>query len=279
MEEAQDPQSFLEFEHSGWQESVDEYERRFAPLTRQTIPTILRALGPIEGARVLDVACGPGDLARALRSEGAEVTAVDFSLAMLDRARERSAGAAVTYVHDDAETLGQLDDGSFDAVTMNYGILHLGRPSRAVRAARRVLRPGGTFAFSCWQQPDRAQGFAVVLDAVAEVGAAAHDVPHGPNFFAFSDDETIVRTLVDAGFADVTIREVDQTWELDDPATLFSAFAEGTARTGGMIRRLTDDDRAAVRSVAERLAAARFAGTDDRLRVPMPAKVASATVA
>jgi ubiquinone/menaquinone biosynthesis C-methylase UbiE len=62
-------------------------------------------------------------------------------------------------------------DGSFDAVTMNFGILHLSEPQTAMAQARRVLTPGGRFAFTAWIDEGNAAA-KIVEGAVAE-----HAVP------------------------------------------------------------------------------------------------------
>lgn len=278
MEEAKDPGSFRDFEYSGWEASVDEYNNAFSPLTRQTIPTIIDAVGDLNGKRVLDVACGPGDLASALAAKGAIVSAVDFAPAMIERAQRLSTQSNVDFVVDDAEVLSKFEDASFDAVVMNYGILHLGRPLAAIKAAARVLKPGGKFVFSCWQDASKAKGFAIILDSVKEVGAVAEGMPHGPNFFTFSDDDNIKSALSQAGFGEVTIRNVEQTWELKDGQALFSAFIDGTARTGGMLRKLAPADRDAVRELAVQMAEAIYTNEAGELSIPMPTKVASGTI-
>lgn len=276
MDEAKDPEQFYEFELSGWQKSVDAYADKFSPLTRQTIPTILKSLGSIDNAKVLDVACGPGDLARELARSGANVTAIDFSPSMLERARSKSSDD-IEFKIDDAETLENFQDSMFDAVVMNYGILHLGRPSRAIQAARRVLMSGGKFVFSCWQNPTKAQGFSAILDAVSATGIAPQGVPHGPNFFEFSDDQNIRSAVAAAGFVKVDIHDVNQTWELPDGETLFNSFLEGTARTGGMLRALSPKDRGLVKDEVVKSAKDRFLNSSNSLTIPMPAKVAVAT--
>jgi geranylgeranyl pyrophosphate synthase/SAM-dependent methyltransferase len=95
------------------------------------------------GFRVLDACCGTGDLAVAAEGEGGIVTGLDFSGEMLERARRKS--ASVTWVQGDAMTL-PFDDGSFDAVTVGFGVRNLDDLEAGIRELRRVLRPGGRLA-------------------------------------------------------------------------------------------------------------------------------------
>jgi demethylmenaquinone methyltransferase/2-methoxy-6-polyprenyl-1,4-benzoquinol methylase len=96
------------------------------------------------GDRVLDAACGTGDLALAVAEAGAgEVVGVDFSPRMLDRARRKS--PAIEWVQGDMLAL-PFPDGSFDAATVGFGVRNLADLERGLRELRRVLRSGGRLA-------------------------------------------------------------------------------------------------------------------------------------
>jgi ubiquinone/menaquinone biosynthesis methyltransferase len=105
----------------------------------------LAHVGP--GGRALDVCCGTGDLALALRQaigEGGEVVGLDFSEAMLDEARAKSAARAaeVEWIQGNALEL-PFEDASFDAATVGFGIRNVVDLPRALAEMRRVVRPGG----------------------------------------------------------------------------------------------------------------------------------------
>jgi demethylmenaquinone methyltransferase/2-methoxy-6-polyprenyl-1,4-benzoquinol methylase len=102
------------------------------------------------GDRVLDVCSGTGDLALAAVAEGGHVTAVDFSEAMLERARRKS--AAVEWRRADALAL-PFDDSAFDAVTIGFGLRNVEDADRGLRELRRVLRPGGRIGILDATQP------------------------------------------------------------------------------------------------------------------------------
>lgn len=100
--------------------------------------------------RVLDVACGTGDLTRAFADAGAaSVLGVDFTPEMLDIARARRLHAkrapsrpTIEYRQGDATAL-DLPDASFDIVSIAFGLRNVSDPARALAEFRRVLRPGG----------------------------------------------------------------------------------------------------------------------------------------
>ena len=95
------------------------------------------------GDRVLDVCCGTGDLALAARAAGGEVTGLDFSEPMLERARRKA--PEIEWIEGDALALPYAA-GSFDAVTIGFGLRNLANPERGLAELRRVLRPGGRVA-------------------------------------------------------------------------------------------------------------------------------------
>ena len=103
--------------------------------------TIAAAVRP--GDRVLDACCGTGDLAVAAERTGAVVTGLDFSPAMLARARRKS--STIDWVEGDLLAL-PFADGSFDAATVGFGVRNVTDLNAAVSELRRVLRPGGRLA-------------------------------------------------------------------------------------------------------------------------------------
>ena len=92
------------------------------------------------GTRVLDVATGPGTIAGVAAARGADVVGLDFSGAMIAEATRLH--PAVAFREGDAHAL-PFDAASFDAVVMNFGLLHLARPETAMAEAHRVLRGDG----------------------------------------------------------------------------------------------------------------------------------------
>ena len=102
---------------------------------------VLEAVDP--GDRVLDVCCGTGDLALEARRVGAQVVGVDFSKAMLARARRRE--PAIEWIRADALAL-PLADSSFDAATIGFGLRNLDDLDRGLRELPRVLKAGGSLA-------------------------------------------------------------------------------------------------------------------------------------
>lgn len=102
-----------------------------------------KALGPLAGKRVLDLACGTGEISRMLLALGAEVTGVDFAEPMLERARCKHQGAAFKGHLADVENLSLEEDDTYDAVINRHLVWTLTDPHAAFAEWFRVLKPGG----------------------------------------------------------------------------------------------------------------------------------------
>jgi demethylmenaquinone methyltransferase/2-methoxy-6-polyprenyl-1,4-benzoquinol methylase len=108
--------------------------------TRKWRRLVADAVGAAPGQRVLDIAAGTGTSSQAFADRGADVVACDFSLGMLQVGRRRL--PRMPFVAGDAMSL-PFDDGSFDAVTISFGLRNIHDPSAGLREMRRVTRPGG----------------------------------------------------------------------------------------------------------------------------------------
>ena len=106
---------------------------------------LVRHLGPADGRAVLDLACGTGVVSHLLDDLGFRVTGLDWSEAMLDRAKAKAGERArqIAFHLGDAERLME-DDESFDVVVTRHLVWTLVDPAAAFAEWRRVLKPGGT---------------------------------------------------------------------------------------------------------------------------------------
>jgi len=140
--------------------------RHFAPLEALTTPCAARLVkfaGVAKGTRVLDLGCGTGVVAVTAARLGARVKAADLTPQLLERARENSllAEVEVEWFEADVEAMPFADE-EFDIVLSQFAHIFAPRPEVATREMLRVLRPGGTIAFSTWP-PELLVGRAMAI--------------------------------------------------------------------------------------------------------------------
>lgn len=259
------PADFSAFEHEGWERVAQAYDTYFSDLTAQSNHAMLEALRVGRGTRFLDVASGPGYLAAAARRRGADVAGVDFSFAMVEKARRVFPG--LEFRIGDAEDL-PFPDESFDAVGVSFGMEHFQHPERALAEAFRVLQPGGSIAFTVCAAPEKAVGIGMVLKAIEKHGTTDVHVPPGPPFFRFSDWGESRHALLEAGFVQPEVREVDQTLVLHAPDTPFHALVRGGVRFAAMLHAQTPAALALIERAVAHDAQAYLTDAGE-LRIPM----------
>ncbi|MCH2137081.1 MAG: bifunctional demethylmenaquinone methyltransferase/2-methoxy-6-polyprenyl-1,4-benzoquinol methylase UbiE [Phycisphaerales bacterium] len=117
---------------------------------------VVKLLKVGSGDRVLDVACGTGDLSEAAALAGADaVLGIDFTPEMLEIARVKAARLkcnAPEYRQGDATAL-ELPDGAFDVAMIAFGIRNVSDPAAAVGEFARVLVPGGRLGILEFSEP------------------------------------------------------------------------------------------------------------------------------
>jgi SAM-dependent methyltransferase len=130
---------------------ADFYDARAGrAVTDPATAALLDLAGDVRGRRLLDVACGPGRVARELARRGARVTGLDISAALLAKARayEEREPLGVTYVQGDA-TAGRVLEGQvFDGATCNYGLSDIDDLDGLLATVARLVTAGGWLVFS-----------------------------------------------------------------------------------------------------------------------------------
>jgi SAM-dependent methyltransferase len=119
--------------------------------TAMAAPRLVRFAKVQRGAKLLDVGCGTGVVALAAARVGAKVSGIDLTPELVARAKENASlsGVEIPFQEGDVEAL-PFEDGAFDVVVSQFGHMFAPRPEVAVREMLRVLKPGGTIAFSTW---------------------------------------------------------------------------------------------------------------------------------
>lgn len=186
----------------------------------------LRLVGARPGARILDVACGPGTLAVLAAAEASHVTALDFSPEMIGLLRERLAAGGITNVEaivGDGLAL-PVADASFDAAFSMFGLMAFSDRERGLHEIHRALIPGGRVAISSWLPMNEVPLLAAVFAALRD---RMPGLPQGDLKAPLGTAEEMRAELEGAGFHDAAAHRVAFALEYADPA----AFTASMLRT------------------------------------------------
>ena len=174
-----------------------------------------RALAPVAGERVLDLAAGTAVSTVELARDGAWCVAADFSLGMLRSAR-RQGRTSVPLVAADALHL-PFPDGAFDAVTISFGLRNLVDPIAGLAEMARVTRPGGRLVVCEFSTPTWPV-FATVYQnyLMRALPAIARKVSSNPEAYvylaesirAWPDQAGLAARIAEAGWSEVSWRNL-----------------------------------------------------------------------
>ncbi len=182
-------------------------------------------------SRVLEVAAGTGVVTRALASvlpERVSIVATDLNQPMLDQASALGTTRPVEWRQADAMRL-PFQDGTFDAVVCQFGVMFFPDKTQALSEARRVLRPGGVLVFNVWDRIEENEFADTVTAALASVFPEDPPrflarTPHG-----YHERSRIEQDLASSGFSAppeiVTLAARSRAKSPRDPAI---AFCQGT---------------------------------------------------
>jgi ubiquinone/menaquinone biosynthesis C-methylase UbiE len=137
---------------AAWDAIAATYAKDVTPFFARYGEEAIRLASPPPGARILDVAAGPGTLTFLAARDASRVTAVDFSPKMIDELRTRAKLENAANV--DADVMDAQDlrfpDATFDAAFCLFAFMFFPDRARAFRDLYRVLRPGGKAVVATW---------------------------------------------------------------------------------------------------------------------------------
>lgn len=214
------------------------------------------------GQRVLDVACGAGQLSLPVARAGAVVTGVDIATNLIEQAKSRAveAGLAIEFEEGDAEAL-ELPDGSFDLVFSLIGAMFAPRPDRVASEFLRVCRSGGRIAMGNWTPG----GF---IGQMFKLTAGHVPPPPGmPSPVLWGDEET-VRARFGTGLSDLKLsRKLYAIHYPFQPSEVVEFFREFYGPTNRAFAALDESGQAALRKALEAHWSAANLGGSNETRV------------
>jgi ubiquinone/menaquinone biosynthesis C-methylase UbiE len=250
------------------------YDEFFVPaLFGQWPPHVLDAANVRLGARVLDVACGTGVLARTAAARvgpAGAVTGLDVNPGMLAVARRHAPG--IEWREGRAEAL-PFAEASFDAVLCQFGLMFFDDRLGALREMLRVLRPGGMLAVAVWEAQARAPGYAAMAGLLRRLFgdevAVSLDAP-----YCLGDIRALRALLAEAGLAKAEVRTIDGVARFPSIADWVRTDIKGWT----LADRINDEQLARLQDKAGRELRA-FVGPDGAVAFAHPAHVATAVKA
>ena len=269
----------------GWEQVAPAWERnreRVFETFRSSSEWLLRAAEIGEGATVLELAAGPGEtgfLAADRVGPSGRVISTDVAPTMVEAARRGAEARGLGNVEAvvmDAQKL-DLGDDAVDAVICRLGMMLVADPTRAFAEVRRVLRPGGRFAYTTIGVPDQNQWMGVMMWALVENGhqlGAEDPFAFGGPFSLASPDRN-VELLLAAGFDDAqadVLGGVFRFESADDYWNIQTTLAEPVRVA---IETMDDEQAAAVRSTLDQMLAP--FGVDGGLALPTQVVTSVAT--
>ncbi len=220
-----------------WDQVADAYVADTVPFFEQYANYALDLAMLPHGSRVLDVASGPGTLALLAESRGYQVTAMDFSQAMLEHLRAR---VARTRAEDIQVELGdghalRYERASFDATFSMFGLMFFRDRAAGLRELNRVLRPGGRAIVSAWTPAESVPTLRALYRAIRGVMTG---LAFGDGEPPLSDPAKMRREMLSAGFHNVVVQEVSFEHVSPDVDTFWDSMSRGSVPLVALKRRL-----------------------------------------
>ncbi|WP_343080061.1 class I SAM-dependent methyltransferase [Ostreiculturibacter nitratireducens] len=270
-------QDFGEFaarERDGWANEglVSAYVDKFVPVTDSIARVLVERSSPRDKS-ILDLCCGQGTLTAMLCDAGAKVTGLDFSNEMLARAALNAPEADLR--QGDAGSL-PFDDGAFDQVVCNFGMMHLPDQQKALSEVQRVLRPDGRFLMATWAAPDVSPAFGTVFGAIRG-NADFSKAPAQPDLFVFAKPEGAREMMKVSGLRVVSHEIVPAFWELSEPGELFEIFLTATVAASQLIKGQEPEVIGAIQEQITDNVRENF-GDEGGFRVPVPVAIVEAAL-
>jgi SAM-dependent methyltransferase len=215
-----------------WNLVSDEYTLELLPMFELYAKDALALAPTPAGARILDVAAGPGTITLLAAESGLSAAAIDFSEQMVTNLKRRLNGAqqGADVRLGDGQAL-PWNEREFDAAFSMFGLMFFPDRAKGLRELLRVLKPGGTAVVSSWAPFEGM--FKSMMGAMQQV---LPEIPFGSGKGPLGDPEELANEMTGAGFHDV--RVVQKTHALPiESAAAFWDVAERTTAPIVLLRR------------------------------------------
>ncbi|GMQ99754.1 MAG: class I SAM-dependent methyltransferase [Zetaproteobacteria bacterium] len=241
-----------ERERSNWSSVAEGWRRRDELLRKGAAPVAERMLelsGISSGSRLLDIASGTGEpaiSAAQIVGESGKVIGTDLVDEMLAVAREKATRMNLDNIEFhciDAETL-DFTAGSFDAVTIRWGLMFMPEPRACLTAAHKALKQDGRISLACWAAPEKNPFVGVLMKTLSKYMDIPVPPPGAPGIFAFADPDRLQDALASAGFRNIALEEMAiDVVEVEDGRAYWEAISDLAAPVMALVRQLDEPTR------------------------------------
>jgi len=205
--------------------------KKWDPVTMEFLQpmkeAIINYLQPKDGQKILDIAAGTGEPALSIAAsiKNGVVTITDISEEMMEIAREKAIAKELSNIETvicDTSDL-PFENGSFDAVSCRFGFMFFPDIQLAANEIYRVLKPGGRFATTVWNFPEKNFWVTAIMGTIMRLMEIPPPPPEVPGMFRCCKPGRMRDILEKAGFNDIEEREVlstlktesvDEYWEM-----------------------------------------------------------------
>lgn len=231
------------------------YDRHLGPMLFEPYAAdMAERVARLAPKRILEIAAGTGIVAHAMsrRLPTVPIVATDLNQPMLGHAAANRPASTITWQQADAQAL-PFDDGSFDVVVCQFGVMFFPDKAKAFGEAKRVLKPGGHYLFSVWGRIEENEIADLVSQAVASLFPKDPPgfLPRTP--YGYHDLAAIKAALGRAGFSAVRSETVDKSGRTPSPRDSAIGLCQGSplrseieARDPSRLEAATDAAAAAV---------------------------------
>lgn len=237
----------------GWARRRAQFAEVAAPVTEG----LLSLLSPKPGERILELACGPGEVglrvARLVGEDG-HVLLTDLSPEMVEAARDRGGELGVTNADFgvlDAQDMA-LPDRAFDAAVCRFGYMLMPDPARGLRETARVVGGDGRLAFAVWADRRLNTWGTAGGRALVELGLAEPPAREAPGPFALDDPGRLQAAITSGGMTVVSEEDIAVRWSFPSVTAWWELMTDLSVSLQTGIAGLSEPQLEEVRRVAYR---------------------------
>ena len=243
----------------GWKKYRKDLLRWLEPVSDQ----LMKSSQISRGQTVLDVATGTGQpaltIAEKIVGPTGRVIGVDLSPEMLEVAKEEAAYQSLTNVVFqivEDESLSMFSDDTFDTVVCRNGLMFMPDPVKALKAFRRVLKPGGKASVTVWGSPDKSPVMAAVMKTISKhvidlklLPSAVAPSGNPGGAYSISSVDMLRDYFLKAGFSNFNAEKIEVIVAQTDTAEqLWQGMTEVTGFLVILLSKLPDEKKLAIKN-------------------------------